>query len=61
MKQAIIQFVFLISSGVLSMLILDHTEININHTLLKVIIYICIVSVYLICTCMYKKKKEKLV
>lgn len=60
MKQAITQIVFFISSSILATLILDHTKINMNQTILMVIIYICIVSVYLVYIQLSKKNKEKL-
>ncbi|MBU3178498.1 hypothetical protein KPL47_19445 [Clostridium estertheticum] len=60
MKQSITQFIFFISSSILAKLILEHTKININQTILMVIIYICIVSVYLVYTHISKKNKEKL-
>lgn len=58
MKQSIIQTIFFISSCILSTLFLDY--IKINKQILIVIIYICIVTVYLVYTHISKKNKEKL-
>jgi len=60
MKQSIIQIIFFISSSILATLLLDHTKININEPILMIIIYLCMVSFYLIYMYISKKNKEKL-